>query len=1119
MKVIKPDNFLNKSGFSFENLICKLLYEEYGESFKQTKYTNDGGKDFESVSTLLTHQKTWAECKKYSSALSYNDVTKTLLMAFVEKVNKVLIFSYSPVNRRFYRNVAEYKYRTKVEVEIYDDEKLEKLLLKYIDKEWFSDYIILQEPIHYDINAFLPEISTISCIYNLSKKLRTDNNKVFINMYELFSLDILLINQTGALQNIQIDYSEFKECSYFELLNAEITRNNYCQEITISQYTSVIIRLYLRTIKYEKSYKVPDICVNNKTYHIRKKLYTTWLAQTDLIGGSYKKIKNVTLQNVQSAQKLNFILIEGSTGTGKSNLLLEIFQSSHQYDNKSFYCDIDKKKISIKLFCQEIFAFFTQLPFFKNTKKSIAHLNKSKTLAFKMGAQILYERNFNYSKNIEEIAKCIFWFLQKEKYLLIIDNIQKYDSLSIKLIMELIHLSSGQTCLSTILLSINTDFLIKGTKAEELKDLLHLLCSRKVNQYHSYSLSGFDDKMAEEYIHKCLNIAHGDKRKYKKITNKIIRSIGCNPLILQNYLIYLYNTEILDLEKSFFILNNLSKFFEIDGTNYIISDYFIKELDELLLEKTEKNNLTQSYFDLTGLFTIVKEVSRSIVEKISENRDIIDLLLKHGIIIYSAESNTFLFRHIEIKHYYQQKYQLQHLDIAKILLTLNKSVFRKNYIEAIFLLEFEAEEISENDLNLISKEILRLNIDCDNLEKIYTRVLILFFQGLGENAEFNLKVMKEICDNSTRVLGIDKALIFQDKIEKIIREYPEKYMPFSDSVIEILKEYLRHLMNVRRIHDALDISSRLEDLSIYIISSKEKAYYLNELYKMNILCLYKINNTDLALKSVQDLIDNSNSPINLAECYMFLGNVYYRTSLRYTNSSVIVLNWNNSYEIIKALKVDFHNLSTDKQAILLNVCIKHLLADLLQKAVPDNKELQFLSELLNGTNMPYFEIKIRHLFILCQLLLNKSYNFLLSPLEYAEECLDILSVDYGNKTLYSTTLFFLAEICKEKKDYSKMFSYFLNFYSIFSSYYFDDGDIDNDNYLLIEMIISLRKYKRKYPQTFNFNIMNNVPSTDLYQKLKEIYYMTDQDFELFYKTMSPISLFNNPELESNYPLI
>ena len=64
-------------------------------------------------------------------------------------------------------------------------------------------------------------------------------------------------------------------------------------------------------------------------------------------------------------------------------------------------------------------------------------------------------------------------------------------------------------------------------------------------------------------------------------------------------------------------------------------------------------------------------------------------------------------------------------------------------------------------------------------------------------------------------------------------------------------------MNVRRIHDALDISSQLEDLSIYIISSKEKAYYLNELYKMNILCLYKINNTELALKSVQDLIDNS----------------------------------------------------------------------------------------------------------------------------------------------------------------------------------------------------------------------------------------------------------------------
>ena len=1119
MKVIKPNNFLNKSGFSFEDLICKLLYEEYGENFKQTKYTNDGGKDFESVSTLLTNQKTWAECKKYASALSYNDVTKTLLMAFVEKVNKVLIFSYSPVNRRFYRNVAEYKYRTKVEVEIYDDEKLEKLLLKYKNKEWFSDYIILEEPLQNDINTLLPQDSAVSCAYNLSKKLRTNNNKVFINMFELFSLDILLINQTGTRQNVQIDYSDFSDCSYFELLNAEITKSNYYQEISISQHTSIIIRLYLRTIKYKKSYKIPNIRVNNKIHHIPKKIYTTWLAQTDLIGRDYKKIKTVSLQYVQSAQKLNFILIEGCTGTGKSNLLLEIFQSSHQYNYKSFYCDIDKKKISIKLFCQEIFSFFTQLPFFKNTKKSIAYLNMSKTLAFKLGTQILYDRDFNYSKNIEDIAKCIFMFLQKEKYLLVIDNIQKYDSLSIKLIMELIRLSSGQTCSSTILLSVNTDFLISGTKADELKDLLHLLCSRKVNQYHIFPLSGFDNSMAEEYIYKCLCIAYSDRRKYHKIVNKIIHCIGCNPLILQNYLIYLYNAEILYFEKSFFTLNNLSEFFEKNGTNYIISDYFIKELDELLLKKTEKANLIQSYFDLTGLFTIIKEISRSTVEKVSENLDIIELLLKHGIIIYSAESNTYLFRHIEIKHYYQQKYQLQHLNIAKILTALDTSIFRENYIEAIFLLEFEAEEITEADLNLISREILRLNIDYDNLEKIYTRVLILFLQGLGENAEFNLKVMKEICDNSTRVLGIDKTLIFQKNIEDIIRKYPDKYMVFSSGIIEILKEYLRHLMNVRRIHYALEISSQLEKLSIYIKSSKEKTYYLNELYKMKILCLYKINNTDLALRTVQDLIDNNRLPIDLAECYMFWGNIYYRTPLRYTNSNTIVLNWNKSYELIQDLKVDFHNLSIEKQAILLNICIKHILANLLQKKTLNDEELKFLEKLLNHTNMPYFEIKIRHLLILCQLLEMKTYAYLLTPLEYAEECLDILSVDYGNKTLYSTTLFFLAEIWKEKGNFSKMYSYFLIFYSIISSYYFDDGDINSESYLLIEMIISLRKHKKNYPQTFNFNIMNNIPLTDLYQRLKEIYYMSDQDFELFYRAMSPVSLFTNPELKSNYPLI
>lgn len=1119
MRVIKPENFLNKSGFSFENLISKLLYEEYGEVFKQTPYTNDGGKDFESLPTLLTNKKIWAECKKYISVLSYNDITKTLLMAYIKKINKVLIFSYSPVNRRFYKNIAEYKQRTGVEIEVYDDERLENLLLKYKNKDWFSDYIILEEDTEDDISELLSENNTITCKYNISEKLRRDNNKIYINMHELFSLDILLINPTEKTKKVKIDYTAFSNYDFFELLNKKIIENKYYQEVSISKYTSIIIKLNLRTIQYKRYYIIPDIKIDNKRYHIAKKLYATWLAQTGLIGDEYQKIKNFSLQHIESAKKLNFILIEGSTGTGKSNILLEIFQITHKYDCRCLYCDIDKKKISIKLFCQELFAFFTQLPFFKNTKKTIAYLNESESPAFRLGSQILYEENYDYSNNIDIIAKCIFTFLQKRKYLLVIDNIQKYDSLSIKLVKNIMYLSSEKTCSSTIILSVNSDFLIKSTKAAKLIDSLHFLCSRKIDQYHNFTVPGFDKEMAQEYIRKCLNIAPSYENKYKKITTKIIESLGCNPLVLQNYLIFLYNDNILDFNKSYFLLKNLTDFFNLQGYNYKISNYFINELDNLLLKKTKKKHMDQSYLDITGLLTMVKEISRSTLKKISENDDIVDLLLHHGIIMYDSRSNTYLFRHIEIKHYYQQKYNLQYLNANKLLTILKNSLFKKFYIEAIFLLEFEVEKISENDFSLIAKEILDLNIDFDNLETIYTRVLNLYLLGKGTETKFNLKVMRQICDNTTRILGINKAIVFQERVKIIIQEHPTKYMSFSADIIGIFKEYLRHLMNERRIHEALDISNQLKNLSTYIESKKEQIFYINELYKMDILCLYKINNPKLALNIVRDLIRNNKSPLDLAECYMFMGNIYYHTSLRFKKINIIITNWIKSYKLIQNLKINFDSLDNKKQAIILNACIKHILASLLQQKLPNDDELHFLAELLNYTGMPYFEIKIRHVLVLCELLVDKPYKFLLSPIEYTQECLDILSTNYGNKNLYSTSLFFLAEIYKEKKDYSKMYSYYLNFYGIISNYYFNDGDIDNDGYLLIEMIISLKKYKKYYPETFNFNIMNNIPSEKLYMKLKEIYYMVDQDFEKNYSKITQVSLFYNHKTKSNYPLI
>lgn len=1126
MKIIKSEYFLDNSGFSFEDLICKLLYEEYGQIFEQTGYTNDGGKDFKSVETkILSNKQIWAECKKYSNTLSYNDITNTLLMAYIEKINKILIFSYSPVNARFYKKLADYKNRTKIEVEIYDDENLEILLLKYRKKEWFSDYIILPEQ-YYNAN--------VKCIEDSYKPIQSQltfsneryhkgfNGHIHINMYELFTLDLLLINQSHQDQDVYIDYSDFKDCIFLEILGEFISDSSYHQTLVITKCTSLIIKLHLRAIKYQPSYKIPMIYVNGKKLCIKKKLYSTWLAETAIIGSVYKKYIQETIKYLNSAQRLNIIVVEGRTGTGKSRLLLEIFQIAHQYQKKCFYCDIDKKQISVQLFCRQLFSFFTNLPFFGNNIQKVTKLLETKPVnnIIVLAIQILYNDAYNYKENIVLIATGLFEFLKKEKYLIIIDNLQKYDFFSLMIVSELIALSSNQYSPSTLILSFNIDHIQIGSEVFKIKENLKFFSIQKPERFHVFNLSGFDDALAEEYIYKSINIDSTGKKKYHRIIQKIIECLGSNPLVLQNYLILLYKKGIIDIEKSYFIIRDLSVFFSNSIVTPDVFSYLVSETENIILEKLHDEVDKHSYINLISCLTIFKELSRHLILKIINNKEILESLISYGIVSYNSDSASYSFRHIEIQRYYKEKYRLEYIDFDNVLPVFKQTVFTEQYLEGIFLLQFETEVIEDRIFSKIIDKIISSKIDYDNLELIYSRVLTLLQINYGKETKSNLKVMQCICSNSTRILGIEKALLFQERVYEIIFENIGHYTGYIQTILEIFKEYLRHLMNEGYIGKAISVNQEMKRLVIFIDSKEQKEIYLNELLKLDILTYYKSNDVEQATTIAEQLIsDNQDCAKNQAECMMFIGNTYYRNRERFEKLYDIVNHWHNAYYLLKDYKYMYDNLDINTQAIFLNLLIKDCLANILEDKSIDNSTIGFLLKILDNTSMSYFEVKIRHLLALCILMDSTKCYGIDNAIYYTEESLDILSTEYGNKNLYATSLFFLAEIYKGIHDYEKMYAYFLSFYGIFSQYYFRDTLESNDDYLLFEMAISLRAHKLDYSATFNCNIFENIPSEKLYRKLMDIIYMPDTDFQSYYKDNKKISLFFNEELETNYPLI
>ena len=108
MTILTPDKWENfgKDGRLFEELIGDALRIRYPEaSFVSTPTTWDGGKDHEGAIQLLERGEAaiWAECKFHQDPLPIHDISMTLLMAYIEAANQVLIFSYAPIKRTFMR--------------------------------------------------------------------------------------------------------------------------------------------------------------------------------------------------------------------------------------------------------------------------------------------------------------------------------------------------------------------------------------------------------------------------------------------------------------------------------------------------------------------------------------------------------------------------------------------------------------------------------------------------------------------------------------------------------------------------------------------------------------------------------------------------------------------------------------------------------------------------------------------------------------------------------------------------------------------------------------------------------------------------------------------------------
>ena len=124
----------NNDGRLFESLCLRLLQFLYPyDEWHQTSRSWDGKKDFFADLNIgeLCQIKCWAECKCHMENLSIDAISSTLVVGTLENAGIIIFFSYSSLNENAEDYLAFFQEKTGKKIIIYDDIKLEQLIIQY----------------------------------------------------------------------------------------------------------------------------------------------------------------------------------------------------------------------------------------------------------------------------------------------------------------------------------------------------------------------------------------------------------------------------------------------------------------------------------------------------------------------------------------------------------------------------------------------------------------------------------------------------------------------------------------------------------------------------------------------------------------------------------------------------------------------------------------------------------------------------------------------------------------------------------------------------------------------------------------------------------------------------
>lgn len=1115
----KPDGKL------FEELAKVLIEYEYNDKdFSIVGGPSDGGKDIIKKIDLLDRFTTeiWAECKFRKKTLSAQDISYTFLMAHLKCINLLLIFSYSKVTKSFNDQLTDYRARTGREVIVYSDRRLENLILKHRTRlltehpEFFSDIPDFHHPqdaiIQSDYKIYIGDTSISS-------------QKVSVNLNTIIEVVLSVTNCSDKDIRIRLE----------RIRGSIENRFNYIDEHILDEYDipanrSKIVKTYVRLKRFISHTKLPRYRIvlgcNKLELKTNTVLECRWLADAVLIGQKYYDALERIRYSV-SYPHFNLVYIYGQSGVGKSRLIKEIQNGKEGIDYNFIYIDTDKKEISCKKLIEILCSKTTQLPILEERVKYITSLDES---SMEYGGKILYDHSFSVSDEWENISKFIANQLIEQQFILALDNIQHFDKLTLDILEYVIDILKVSKSKSKIILGINSDYVYKNSVFEEFFCRLKFSSSSNEEYFTSVEITGFEDNDNELYIRECLSYLPTESDiseiEYEKTIKKMAKHCGCNPFYIQQYLLFLYQKNILRRSE-----NTLFYFYDLKG--FTTSFRQIPKSIQSLIEQRELAYLSEKqeaeireYNTLIYLINLNKSLPTILFDDLTENRDILIELQELGFLSVSNGYITPI--HSYYLQYYNKKYPVESIPMSvleKYLTSVNNLYLEEELILPCFWSKYRLKNADYDDLEQVISKLDSLDFDFASFSFCIDAVSkMVEYNKCKLSIERYHSIYYKICRAVDKELGMNLSLKYYQKYLDAFLDIPNRFENIIDSCITLFLDYLIHLINLEQYDSCTKKIERIRTIkpSLCEVNRMKIDYHTNRclimIYNRNDDVPNGINTAKENLRIINsEKLPEHYRKKNSYSAKRAIGNIYFYSTVAQEKKEEITKSWMHSFN---SYIFDYGFSDTDNFSNQPKVAAyaKGLAAQIItENEYKADKIARFFINAFDKMHMIYYEMQIRLLIAIYYTWKYSDCSRYSVPAEeiidFIDQTIDIAAI-YGRELTTINAFHLKGVLFYILGDLRFAFDNYAIAAEFLSQYISSAKDCERWMYFWIDYARVIRLGGKKNHVDLSFISSNKVRS-----EMKKIIGMSEKEFADYEDSFIPLTAITDKKHKVNFPKI